>query len=212
MKRIPIYLIYIISFIWQTGYCQKNNIQELGYFPENITENDTIIIFYSYTFPYQPCIRDSFKITTVNDTSTLIDAYYSVGDGTSPCYGLDSISLGRLLKGWYSIIFRLSCTNRNYSESDTIILTVNVATILTDKILKPLRLFPNPSRNQIILNGILEEAYISIRSIYGREVLYMRVKGERQIIDISGLNPGVYIITINDKAYNPILSDKIIVQ
>lgn len=212
MKHILIYLIYIISFIWQTGYSQNNNIQELGYSPEYITENDTIIIISTYLFLSSPCDRDSINITTINDTSVLINVYYRLGDGDGICPAMDSINLGKLSKGKHSIIFRLSTTNPDHSESDTIVLTINVNTNLKDKILKTLIIFPNPIKNQIILNGIREEAYISIRNIYGREVLYLRVKGERQIIDIPELNPGVYIISINDKTNNPTFSDKIIVQ
>ncbi|MBN2274664.1 MAG: T9SS type A sorting domain-containing protein [Bacteroidales bacterium] len=212
MKHISVILLVILSFILQTGYSQWNDIQELGYIPENITENDTIIIIGNYLFLTSPCNRDSLNIIPLNDTSFVINVYYSLGDGDALCPAIDSISIGRLSEGWYSIIFRLSATNPDHSESDTLFLTVDGTEVIDTRILNPLKIFPNPSRNQITLNGILEEAYVSIKNMFGQEVLYIKVKSERQIIDVSKLNRGIYIITLYDKAYSPIFSDKIMLQ
>jgi len=203
----------MLACILQTAYSQWNDIQELSYTPENICENDTVIIICSYHFPYTPCVRDSINIVPLNDSSVLIDVYYRLGDGAGICPAMDSISLGSLSKGRYSIIFRISRINRYHAESDTIFLTVtgDPAT-LKKRLIKPFKIYPNPSQKQITLKGLPDEAYISIRSIHDREVLLMQFLEERQIIDISGLNPGFYIITLYDKYNHPVLSDKLIIQ
>ena len=56
-----------------------------------------------------------------------------------------------------------------------------------------LQIYPNPVANTIFIDGLDEEAMVSIFSLTGQSVLQMRTN---QSIDVSGLATGVYMLEI----------------
>ena len=210
MKRLLIYLtvFFCCVFSCKPGYGQFHFITDLGYTPQNITENDTIIIHYSYTFSSYPCTRDSIRISSPNDTCIILDAYYTVGDQDTPCNGMDSISPGLIFN-----LFGFIYINLEDSDSDTLFLTVKgTGTDLNNRTINQIGLFPNPAGNKLFFKGIQDASYLSIRNLLGGEVLfYKKVSGE-QAVDISGLMPGLYVVTVYDRTLRMIFNDKLVIQ
>ena len=56
-------------------------------------------------------------------------------------------------------------------------------------------LFPNPSKDTVYINGLLEWTNISVYDLTGKEVIREFVKDK---IDISCLEKGIYIINLTD--------------
>lgn len=67
---------------------------------------------------------------------------------------------------------------------------------------KKLKLFPNPSRGLVQLEGLREGQEIEIYDSFGKLVLSERVSSDRMMMDLSENSRGVYFIRIPDTGYN----------
>ena len=57
-------------------------------------------------------------------------------------------------------------------------------------------LSPNPAKNQVQISGIFETTHYKIFNVIGQNIKYGQVFEDRSI-DLSGLNPGVYFVHLN---------------
>jgi len=205
-------LIVLISLLAQISFGQLYNISELTCPLNHPTEKDTIVIKYTYHFPSSNCIKDSSKINYLDDTCIQVIAYYSVGDADSPCSDNDSIILGKLNPGTYSIILNLYSTGNFYADSDTITVIVSKTTNLNEIIRKEsFRIYSNPARDQLIMSGLKRGLTVQIFNVDGQKIMAVETTGNEQTIDLSNTKDGVYLIQVNnDKEI--IFSDKMMVK
>ena len=212
MKRILIILIALMSLFAQLSFGQLKNIFDLSCPLDNLTVNDTVTINYHYGFPSQPCIKDSIKITSKNDTCIQINVYYNVGDAASPCSGYDSINLGKLASNIYSIIFNLYSTGNIYSDSDTITIEVNeISTLNHISKMNDFRIYPNPAQNQIIISGLPSGLNFFIYDIHGQEMKSMEINNTEHTMDITNLDNGIYLIKVCDNK-KIVIQNKILIK
>ena len=70
-----------------------------------------------------------------------------------------------------------------------------------DSFIEDLVIYPNPTKNILILNSSFEidQSIISVFDMGGRRVLNYKVSGNSNSIDVSGLNTGEYILRIITK-------------
>jgi len=211
MKRQSFILIVLISLLAQISFGQTN-IVELTCPQNKPTEKDTVVIKYTYLFPTQPCIKDSFATNFSCDTCIKVDVYYNVGDATSPCTDNDSVVIGKLNPGAYSIILNLYSIANPYADSDTITVIVNKTTNLNENIRKEsFRIYLNPARNELIISGLKSGLTVQIFNVDGQKIMAVETTGNEQAIDLSNIKDGVYLIRVNnDKKI--IFSDKMMVK
>jgi hypothetical protein len=63
---------------------------------------------------------------------------------------------------------------------------------------EPLKVYPSPAKDHLTIDPSGMQGEIIIQDILGQEVRVVSIKGERIIrIDVRGLNPGIYIATLN---------------
>ena len=217
MKHILIFLIClpgcVVSFSQET---QFPYITDLSYSPQNVRDNDTVIIHYSYTFGMSPCTRDSISISPLNDTCLVLDVYYAIGDAASPCNGTDLVTLGMLSADKYSLIFNLYGFNSTFleaSDSDTLYLTVKgTGTVLNTGTINVPGIYPNPADGKIYFKGIQHAYYISISNFLGQQVLFRDMINGEQPLDVSDLKPGLYIVLIYNRTHQLIYNDKLCIR
>ncbi len=75
----------------------------------------------------------------------------------------------------------------SYSSIDLVILPYHESTVF--------QIFPNPAKNQVTLQ-LKQQAQLSLIDLYGRVLYYQKV-GQKAILDISKLQPGMYIFRID---------------
>ena len=69
---------------------------------------------------------------------------------------------------------------------------------IEDSFIKDLVVYPNPTKNVLILNSSLDinQAVVSVFDMAGRRVLNYKISGSNNSVDVSNLNPGEYILRI----------------
>lgn len=80
--------------------------------------------------------------------------------------------------------------------------TYSIESGLTESIKTSLSAYPNPFTNQLIIKGLQAGENIEITDIMGKHIKSFYAQSEYEIIDLSSLSPGVYMICgeINSKA------------
>ncbi|MEM6771953.1 MAG: T9SS type A sorting domain-containing protein, partial [Bacteroidota bacterium] len=72
-----------------------------------------------------------------------------------------------------------------------------VVTTMVEASEEPLSVYPNPANDAVFVSA-KESGQLEIRDAQGRIVNQVATNGERQRIDLNGLNPGLYFITLNN--------------
>jgi hypothetical protein len=63
-------------------------------------------------------------------------------------------------------------------------------------------LYPNPARDEVLITGLTLASELRIFDNQGRVLLQTRLAKDKQVIDISKLAPGLYIVYITDDQGN----------
>ena len=72
--------------------------------------------------------------------------------------------------------------------------------------------FPNPAENEFVIEGDLDQYQIDIYDTVGRLIQRINSSNQRQTIDISELNKGVYNLTVQNKKNKQVKIQKLIKQ
>jgi len=67
-----------------------------------------------------------------------------------------------------------------------------------------INMFPNPARGYIVVISDMEIQQVMIKDITGREILAERVTGKSIRIELAGVHPGVYMVTLKTM-YGPVV-------
>ncbi|MEI6347346.1 MAG: T9SS type A sorting domain-containing protein [Bacteroidota bacterium] len=75
-------------------------------------------------------------------------------------------------------------------------------------------IYPNPAREQVIVNGASEVAYAIIYDLQGRELIKMANSSDSSLLTLntSKLTKGIYFITLVDKDLSIITSEKLVIK
>ena len=78
----------------------------------------------------------------------------------------------------------------------------NLVTDLTESTNDQVVLFPNPAGSTINISGIKPNQLVSIHAASGRKLFNRQLK--ESLLDLSGLKPGIYILTMKDYRNQPV--------
>jgi hypothetical protein len=96
-----------------------------------------------------------------------------------------------LIEGTY--IFRLTATDADeVSASDDVKVVVKSVTGIEDELSRRVKLYPNPSKTSITIEGVKDGSSIQITSVSGLRVGVKVVRSSS--IDVSDLVPGLYVL------------------
>jgi hypothetical protein len=73
-----------------------------------------------------------------------------------------------------------------------------------------LTIYPNPAKEVFYLENLPANAVIRIYNITGKVILSGLSEGSVTQVDISGVNPGIYIIRVTDPISGSVFSGRII--
>ncbi len=139
---------------------------------------------------------------TINGQTINIKSCYWNGFATSPLLIYDTIQIGSLPNGVYSVVFTAfsSPTNQNClkNDSNTVTSTFNVGEITSIlNNIKPdrIKIFPNPSKDKLFVEGLDHTTEVIILNDIG-DVVSKLFLDEDSTINISNLRQGIYILKL----------------
>jgi len=201
MKKILISLfVFLIEILCAVNaFAQNPFIDSVKIFPENPTREDTVrIALYVWT-------SSPGEVLYLNHQTTPghidIKGCYSLNSGsTVPEFYNDTLIIGKLHDTTYKIDFTAywswgsTCT---YDDSNKRSLKLNV---LPPTSIKPivttewLNVYPNPAKNILNINSLMQIKNLCIYNIYGKPLKTLTLKQSNY--DISFLPPGIYLLHI----------------
>jgi zinc metalloprotease ZmpB len=157
-----------------------------------------------YTMPALPftvgCPKDfnvssnaagKYKVIDYSSVSSAITAKCDATISQSPVVGTE------LPIGKHTVT--ITAKSGSDTKTCTFVITVGGALGVDEVIKNNLRIYPNPATTQITISGdAIEKLPITIYNIVGQKVLENTLKSTKNIIDISSLDKGVYMIKFND--------------
>ena len=157
-----------------------------------------------------PCYLDSSLVDLVNDTIH-VKLFYAMGSMSSICERVDTLNLGVLNVGSYTIQTEKYHVQINDTLLyNTIYLSVNIGHLSIEDVFSSnsINLYPNPTNKSLNIkfNEMDDLQTIKIHDVTGRLVLKRDLDNvnEKHIeLDISSLVNGVYICTLSGNK-NPI--------
>ncbi|MFC2100466.1 T9SS type A sorting domain-containing protein [Bacteroidota bacterium] len=205
-KRKILFFISIFFFL-STGI-HAQGITSVSINPQNPTTLDNIILNVDAWIQSGPCWMDSSNVNKVGQ-NFYVHGYYNSGMLTVICYCSDSITLGYIESGTFTLKYYLHHANYNVPK-DSMNITFMVSPMVTVEEKMPseiITVFPNPADDliQIAFNKSSgnNEFQIDMLSSSGLLVdrYFVNVKQENFQIHTSALPAGLYFLKISDK-YN----------
>lgn len=211
MKILKYLFSISIIIATQSMYAQQHyaHIDSIYIIPNNPKSYDEVkVVCLSRSATY-PLWLDTFSLNIQLEEISLI-AYYYKGPAQMPSGSIDTINIGKLNAGDYSLNFKVEAkyyidTSHTY-DMDTLNFTVSESNVLVNKSGKLIAfsLYPNPASDNLTIEfnlKVQKQLIIEINDLAGRQVLskeYFAVVNANSIsIDTKHLTPGTYILNIN---------------
>jgi hypothetical protein len=192
--KIPILILLLVATAFLTSSAQKLGIYgPIVVLPENPTASSFIKLVIPVSASSQPLISTGIDFE-VNSFTINAKACYFIGIFSSPITIRDTLVLGTVPAGYYTLNFTIN----PYQEADCK-RTDSVVTVFDFGVkgASPLEalVYPNPARNVLFINhyGLTVQS-IKLLDIQGRMIAQYPVLTKN--LDISGLAKGVYLLRI----------------
>ncbi|MBP5583792.1 MAG: T9SS type A sorting domain-containing protein [Bacteroidales bacterium] len=201
MKTKTFFLLLSFLLGYFSGYSQSK-ITETKVIPAYLSKSGETE-FVIFTDAYSGDCTSQLAIDSVKESSIYISCKY---DSNLKCIGRyvsDTISLGKLQEGEYTIHFILTDTNvhaSSYNPDENYELSFSAQrTALTDLYNKYI-ISPNPVKDILTLTLPKAENEIKIFDLQGKLLLQQNV-GFSAEINVSMLQTGTYVLVVNGESY-----------
>ncbi|MFW6019153.1 MAG: T9SS type A sorting domain-containing protein [Bacteroidales bacterium] len=192
-----------ISFTVQGNNQQYPAIDSLGLIPENPTNQDSLFIISSATFPNSDCYMTNFSTTLSND-SIFVAAYHTAGQLPAFCNTVDTLNIGEFNAGKYELFYHLldSATTDTF-DIDTMSITVQDVSgkkRLSKK--QQIEIYPNPANHKIIIDLKklpTKEYSITLFSGTGQIIQNFKTRDNKVTLNTNSLKNGIYMVMVKDK-------------
>ncbi len=127
-------------------------------------------------------------------------------DGLQATWVNETISLSDYLNNEIIIRFKLVSDNSQrrdgfyFDDLKINIISSNLSISSQDSL--PITFYPNPSKDKIFINTNFSNYSISIYNLIGKEVFIKNSLSKETLLNISSLNPGLYLVEIKTKNNN----------
>lgn len=204
MKKLK-FLIVVIFFLIGTShsFAQYFGFNDLYYSPVSPIETDTIGVVCDSYHGSGTCFLVNSNVNQNGFTIT-IDALHIPGPWTAICETIDTIMIGPLDPGSYTIIYNLidSMSNGSHMKIDTLYLNIISNNINQGIEEEKEVVFQNPVENKLNLN--VRSKDLKAANLYdfrGKVVLCISDDNLYDSIDVSHLVNGMYIMELifNDR-------------
>ncbi|MDX2173208.1 MAG: T9SS type A sorting domain-containing protein [Bacteroidota bacterium] len=142
---------------------------------------------------------------TINAQNINVNSCYWDGFATSPLFITDTISVGVLAPGNYSVMFNAysspissNCIkNDSNSVATTFTVVGEVTSISNSNLFGTIKIYPNPAKDKLVIENVNENTSAKITDSQGMVVLrQLRIKD--MAINISQLSKGIYILELSN--------------
>ena len=201
MKKVLFVLAILLLINAKTNSqtCCDNVIKTIGdltILPNNYTNSDTIKLIIPYST--SDLSLNLWKHFNIDSNLFTISACYMQFPLTSPSYYLDTIVIGILPLGNYTITVNKYCscdTICTYSDTVSESIQFNITTGVNEFFKNNVSFFPNPATNTLYFNEIPSNANAEIYDLSGKLILKSPLFKPQ--IDVSNLGKGMYFIKLN---------------
>jgi hypothetical protein len=185
------------EYLWNTGDSSRSIVvKQSGMFFVRITRDDNsqaysdTIIVKLYPLPQKPVIQVHYN----NLASSVTEHSYQWYLNDVPISGANQKEYEITESGYYSVmaINKHGCGNL----SDTLYVTYSHTN--HSDFLENISIFPNPSNGKVFISNIDREVSLSVRDIFGREIITYQIKQQEQILDLTFLERGIYFLILDD--------------
>ncbi|MBA2613367.1 MAG: T9SS type A sorting domain-containing protein [Bacteroidetes bacterium] len=194
-------LFFILSYLGLNAQNAQNGISNLTITPSNPNSTSQVKAIANCVFGGMNCIFKGSTVAINNDTITVV-AKHQVGFFMALCYATDTITIGQLSLGNYTLIFHLKEFNYNGTyDIDTLNFTVSAPTDLSSHIRTNhvSNIYPNPIND--ILNVDIDilssnNSKLQILNNLGQIVREEKIKDAKSQINLSQLQRGIYTLKV----------------
>lgn len=197
------FLVLGAIMLCQNTFAQLPSIDSLKLIPQNPTATDEIKVICYATFASGSCNMSNHLISVQGNQITL-NINYSPGAATYICHAVDTVSLGNLSAGDYSLDTYLTIDPMD-AIKDYVILNFTVGNALgigDNSSSFQVSVQPNPFSNELYIETTARIEKAEVNAISGQKIRKEIPLGYSQKIDLSDLKDGVYLLTLTDQNGN----------
>lgn len=194
MKTIVALLVFVTTLS-----INAQSIDSIVVIPSNPNTSDTIKVIVYSNSPYSYCDLDSFQYYN-NNNEIFVTIFTHLGDLSSPCYSVDTLTLGTMNSGTYTLFLDLSLSSIVY-DSDSVIFTVQLSNGIKALERKSQNYFPNPVNDWLtipLIPNITGSITIEILDILGKVIFSenQTVTYDTLRINITDIKNGNYLFKL----------------
>ncbi|MCF8218229.1 MAG: T9SS type A sorting domain-containing protein [Bacteroidales bacterium] len=195
-----------LSFSVQNNNQEYPAIDSLKILEDNPTNQDSIHLISSATFPNSDCNMTDFS-SNINNDSISAFAYHTAGALPAFCNTVDTINLGVLKAGSYHLFYHLlDSATKDTFDIDTLNFTIqNISGVDNYSKSTQVKIYPNPANETITLNlkKLPSKEYtIALYSGTGKKIRNFTTHKNIVAINTSNLREGIYLVRLTDRNGN----------
>ncbi len=203
MKTHQLILATLLQSFLLSSNSKAQTIDSSKIIPINPTTSDTIKIIIYTNSPYTYCGLDTIVFDTTSNQIS-VSATTQPGDLSSPCFSIDTLTIGVLNAGNYELICELvTITPPTTYDMDTIYFTVQLTNgiQLMDNLDQRIKTHPNPANNWLTIsvkssglgNVQLEAFNLAGKLVFSENQLLLN---EVLKVNVSTLINGLYLFKL----------------
>jgi len=199
-KALVLGILFVLNTLTSNAQVQFVRVDSIKIIPTQPVKDDTIRIDL---YVSAICVSQNFYLQhSLNGNNINIEGCYSISGATANTYFHDTLTVGKLNDGAYSIYFKgyMSFDYTQCSKDDSLADTLNFVILPPVKIpnidVRSVCLYPNPA-NDILHVNVRAGVHVKEAIIYNAYgILLGSYKGSKPI-DISAYPPGICFIQLN---------------
>lgn len=219
MKHIKMYIVLLLLMFLCTLSNQLKAqgfavINSMSIIPSPPTTNDPVFLIVNASFSSGPCDQIVQYVTVIGN-SIGIQAGHSLGPLAYICTSIDTIPLGQLSVGTYSLIHTINASGA--TATDSLSFTVTIPTGMGDLNANSFTIYPNPATNFIKILACKEQIIdnVNIINLNGQLIptnyQISGISGKNEILlDIEHIKNGIYYLQIDTN--KKLLFKKLVIQ
>ena len=210
-KLIQLFLIIIqINTINTFAFSQACHVDSVYISPTSPDDQTSISIILKTSLLGINCTgSNGYKSTAINGNNYLILRDFCGGGGTPSCINFDTLNIGTLPTGNYSISNDIFCKQFNNCTGPTttscsyptVQFSVSAFTGIKETNKHHFKISPNPSNGKILINELdyLKDGTISLMDMESRLIFQKPWNPLENEFDFGDIKQGIYFFNINTK-------------
>lgn len=195
--KVLVIALLISSFYFV--HAQSGYIDSLYILPQNPINNTPVSVVCESYFTSGDCAMVSSKVD-FNDKTIDVEAIHIVGPLTYICHSIDTIEIGTLQPGDYTLIYHLqdSLWGGGVNETiDTLYFSVQPTSIQEYGDLTFFNIFPNPVSEILTINLLHNQpGFYIIYDSFGKQIQANQISDINTQVNLSHVAKGVFYVEV----------------